>query len=73
MELSDGRVLHLQVAGEQHGGPTVVLDAGFGAFIPGFMRLQGELAEVATVVSYDRPGYGWSDPASGRVDARDGG
>ena len=70
VELSDGRVLHLQVAGEQRGGPTVVLDAGFGAFSPGFVRLQEELAEVATVVAYDRPGYGWSDPASGPVDAR---
>lgn len=48
----------------------MVLDAGFGAFSSGFVRLQEELAEVATVVSYDRPGYGWSDPASGPVDAR---
>lgn len=70
VQLSDGRVLHLQVAGEQHGGPTVVLDAGFGAFSPAFARLQEELAHVATVVAYDRPGYGWSDPADGPVDAQ---
>jgi pimeloyl-ACP methyl ester carboxylesterase len=69
VELADGRMLHLQVAGEQHEGPTVVLDAGFGAFSPAFAWVRQELAQVATTVAYDRPGYGWSDPTDGPVDA----
>lgn len=69
VEVSDGRNLHLHVAGEQHGGPTVVLEAGFGGFSPGFAWLLDELAEVTTVVAYDRPGYGWSTPADRPVDA----
>lgn len=69
VELPDGRVLHLQVAGAEHGGPTVVLDAGQGLFSPAFAWLQAQLAEHATVVAYDRPGYGWSTPADRPVDA----
>lgn len=69
VELADGRVLHLQVAGVEHGGPTVVLDAGQGLFSPAFAWLQAELAEQATVVAYDRPGYGWSSPTDRPVDA----
>lgn len=67
--LPDGRVLHLQVAGVEHDGPTVVLEAGQGLFSPAFARLQAQLAEHATVVAYDRPGYGWSTPAERPVDA----
>ena len=69
VELADGRVLHLQVSGLEHPGPTVVLDAGQGLFSPAFAWLQGELAEHVTVVAYDRPGYGWSTPADRPVDA----
>src|SRR5690606_35573259 len=71
VELSDGRALHLLVAGEHHGGPTIVLEAGNGLFSPAFAWLQAELAEVATVVAYDRPGYGWSDRADRPVSASD--
>lgn len=63
IELSDGRMLHLQIAGVEHGGPTVVLEAGQGLFSPTFAWLQDELAKQITVVAYDRPGYGWSTPA----------
>jgi pimeloyl-ACP methyl ester carboxylesterase len=66
--LPDGRRLHLDVRGEQHGGPTVVLDAGFGAFSPAYAWLHDELADTVTTVAYDRPGYGWSDSADRPVD-----
>jgi pimeloyl-ACP methyl ester carboxylesterase len=69
VELADGRVVHLQIAGVEHHGPTVVLDAGQGQFSPVFAWLQDALAEHATVVAYDRPGYGWSTPADRPVDA----
>jgi pimeloyl-ACP methyl ester carboxylesterase len=48
---------------------TVVLDAGQGMFSPAFAWLQAALAEHATVVAYDRPGYGWSTPVDRPVDA----
>jgi pimeloyl-ACP methyl ester carboxylesterase len=69
VDLPDGRKLHLQISGEEHAGPTVVLDAGQGMFSPSFAWLQAALAEQATVVAYDRPGYGWSTPADRPVDA----
>lgn len=69
VELPDGRVVHLQIAGIEHTGPTIVLDAGQGRFSPVFAWLQDALAEHATVVAYDRPGYGWSTQADRPVDA----
>lgn len=69
VELPDGRMLHLQIAGREHTGPTVVLEAGQGMFSPAFAWLQDELRTHATVVAYDRPGYGWSTPADRPVDA----
>jgi pimeloyl-ACP methyl ester carboxylesterase len=68
VELPDGRQLHLDIRGEDHGGPVVVIDAGFTAFSPGYAWLQDQLAESVTTVAYDRPGYGWSDPADRPVD-----
>ncbi len=69
VELPDGRMLHLQIAGGEHTGPTIVLDAGQGMFSPAFAWLQDALALHATVVAYDRPGDGWSTPADRPVDA----
>lgn len=63
VELADGRQLHLQVSGVDHGGPTVILESGHGAFSPVFGHIQQALSEAVQVVSYDRPGYGWSDPS----------
>jgi pimeloyl-ACP methyl ester carboxylesterase len=41
----------------------VILDGGHGAFSPVFGHIQHALSDTVQVVSYDRPGYGWSDPA----------
>jgi pimeloyl-ACP methyl ester carboxylesterase len=68
VELPDGRQLHLDVRGEQHGGPTVVLDAGWGGSSPAYAWLHDQLDDTVTTVAYDRPGYGWSDPADRPVD-----
>lgn len=69
VELSDGRQLHLQVAGEEHAGPTVVLEGGAGASTPGWGWILPAVAEHATVVAYDRAGLGWSDPSPSGRDA----
>lgn len=65
VEVDDGRSIHLQVSGEQHEGPTVVLEAGLMGFSSIWAWVQPMVAEQATVVSYDRAGLGWSDPRDG--------
>jgi pimeloyl-ACP methyl ester carboxylesterase len=65
----DGRRWHVVMAGEQHTGPTVVLEAGLGSFSSNWHWVLGELAESSPVMAYDRAGLGWSDPPAGRRDA----
>ncbi len=75
VELADGRVLHLDVAGPDGAPdaagerPTVVLEAGAGGTAATFAWLQAELAEHTTVVAYDRAGYGFSDADDAPLDA----
>jgi pimeloyl-ACP methyl ester carboxylesterase len=64
VQLADGRNLHLDVSGAGNAGPTVILDSGHGAFSPAMRHLHQALSDEVRVVSYDRPGYGWSDPAA---------
>lgn len=52
--------LHLHCAGE--GSPTIVLDAALGASSLSWSLVQPELARLSRVCSYDRGGFGWSDP-----------
>jgi pimeloyl-ACP methyl ester carboxylesterase len=42
--------------------PTVVLSAGGGDFAVDWSLVQRPLSDSIRVCSYDRPGYGWSDP-----------
>jgi len=55
--------LHLYCIGE--GSPTVILEAGAGSPGFGWYFVQKEVAGFTRVCSYDRPGFGWSEPASG--------
>jgi pimeloyl-ACP methyl ester carboxylesterase len=56
-----GYRLHLYCSGE--GGPTVVLDYGrVGSYLDWYY-VQPQVARFARVCSYDRGGYGWSDPS----------
>lgn len=56
-----GRCLHLLEQG--HGGPAVILESGIAASCLNWSRVQTELARFTRVLSYDRAGLGWSDPA----------
>jgi pimeloyl-ACP methyl ester carboxylesterase len=56
------RRLHLYCTGSGD-GPTVVIEAGAGAFSVNHWGVQKRVAEFARVCTYDRAGYGWSDPA----------
>ena len=49
---------------EGSGGPTVVLEAGIAASSVSWALVQSRIAAITTVVSYDRAGFGWSDPPS---------
>jgi pimeloyl-ACP methyl ester carboxylesterase len=64
-----GHRLHLIVAGEPTGMPTVVLEAGMASMSANWAWVQHELAEQGRVVSYDRAGLGWSDSGHGPRDA----
>lgn len=52
--------LHFHCTGK--GTPTVVLDAGVGAWSTHWHSVQKMLETEMRVCSYDRPGYGWSYP-----------
>ncbi len=56
-----GYRLHLYCSGE--GGPTVILDYGrVGSYLDWYY-VQPQVASFTRVCSYDRGGYGWSDPS----------
>ena len=60
----------IQVAGRRFflrrvgtGGPSIVFEAGGASSSAMWWPLQDRLADLTTVVAYDRAGLGWSDPA----------
>jgi len=55
-----GRRLHLNCQGK--GGPTVILEAGGGAFSIDWALAQPRIAAFTRVCAYDRAGMAWSDP-----------
>lgn len=67
VRLNDGRSINLNCTGK--GLPTVVLESGFGAGASAWAGVQPLIAAKTRVCSYDRAGYGFSDP--GRM-PRDG-
>jgi pimeloyl-ACP methyl ester carboxylesterase len=58
-----GHRLHLLAKGEA--GPTVIIEQGAGGLSRFWWKLQDEIATFAAVCTYDRAGYGWSEPARG--------
>lgn len=55
-----GHQLYIHCIGE--GSPTVVLDAGRGGSSNDWRNVQPDLAKFTRVCSYDRAGYGFSEP-----------
>src|SRR5690348_6896799 len=55
-----GQRLYLDCRGR--GSPAVLLEAGAGDFSFAWALVEGRVAEVTRVCSYDRGGYLWSDP-----------
>lgn len=60
--------MHLYCLGA--GSPTIVLEAGNGAPLAVWARVQPELARRTRVCAYDRAGLGWSAPSDASRDAR---
>lgn len=58
----NGRNWHYQIMGE--GYPTVIVDSGTGGTHLDWQFVQPEVAKFTTILTYDRAGYGWSDPSS---------
>ncbi len=56
-----GYRLHLHCSGA--GGQTVVLEHGLSGSYLDWRKVQPEAAQFTRVCSYDRAGYGWSDPS----------
>jgi len=64
--LPDGRKLAFRCTG--HGSPTVILESGYAGSSLGWNKVQPAVAAVTRVCSYDRAGYGLSDPGPGLRD-----
>ncbi|WP_374655428.1 alpha/beta fold hydrolase [Phenylobacterium sp.] len=60
VRLPDGRRLNFRCSGT--GSPTVILESGFGADSLAWPRVRARLERKLRVCSYDRAGYGFSDP-----------
>ena len=58
-----GHESHLYCTGE--GSPTVILEAGAGFPSISWFMVQEKVTEFTRVCSYDRPGFGWSEPVPG--------
>ena len=56
-----GYKLHINCTGQ--GSPTVILEAGQGDYSLFWTNVQPGSAETTRVCSYDRAGYGWSEPS----------
>jgi pimeloyl-ACP methyl ester carboxylesterase len=56
----NGHTMHLYCTGQ--GSPTVVLDSGAADYSLSWTLVQPELSKTTRVCSYDRAGFGWSDP-----------
>jgi pimeloyl-ACP methyl ester carboxylesterase len=56
-----GRHLNMYCLGR--GSPTVILDAGLGSSLFTWHLVQPQLSHVVRICSYDRAGYGFSDPS----------
>lgn len=52
--------LHINCIGQ--GSPSVIIDSGIGGFSLEWINIQNSLADNVRICSYDRAGYGWSEP-----------
>lgn len=58
--LPDGRHLNFRCSGQ--GSPTVILEGGYAATSLAWTRVRAQVEKTNRVCTYDRAGYGFSDP-----------
>jgi pimeloyl-ACP methyl ester carboxylesterase len=63
----NGYRMHIDCTGT--GSPALILDAGLGGDTVSWSVLQPALSRTSRVCSYDRAGFGWSQPVPGPRDA----
>jgi pimeloyl-ACP methyl ester carboxylesterase len=63
----NGHKMHISCTGQ--GQPTIILDAGLGSDSFHWGGIQPALSTITRVCSYDRAGFGWSDPLPAPRDA----
>lgn len=63
-----GRHMHLYCVGQ--GPVTVVFDSGLGGYSNDWSEVQPAVAKFARACSFDRAGFGWSDPGPMPRDSR---
>jgi pimeloyl-ACP methyl ester carboxylesterase len=68
VQLSDGRRIHLACFGA--GAPTVILESGLGLPMAAWDKVKSRLAADVRVCTYERAGYGTSDPGPMPRDAK---
>ena len=61
IQIGDHR-MHIHCTGPERATPTVVLEAGGGAYSAMWSRVQDSLAGRVRSCAYDRAGLGWSEP-----------
>lgn len=54
--------LHILCMGEENDKPAIIIDSGLGGFSLEWREIQTELSKEFQICTYDRAGYGWSDP-----------
>lgn len=59
------RDIHMNMEGDSTENPPVVIETGTGNWSYDWSNIQKELSEHTQVITYDRAGYGWSDPSDG--------
>jgi pimeloyl-ACP methyl ester carboxylesterase len=62
----NGHTRHIYCTGE--GNPTIILEAGAYSYSTEWYWVQQQLSATNRVCSYDRAGYGWSEPVAGSRD-----
>ena len=57
-----GRGMHMNIKGIKTSLPPVLIETGTGNWSYDWSNIQEELSKHTLVITYDRAGYGWSDP-----------
>lgn len=58
----DGHKMHIYSTGQ--GGPSIIFESGGAAWCMDWTIVQHEVSKFATAISYDRSGFGWSEPGT---------